>query len=104
MDEMTCPACKGEKIVFAHINTGERKTTGFRHVPCWTCKATGTVDAEYPRRKAQGKALANVRRAQRRSLRDAAARLNVSPMTLSGWEHGREPIPEGMLEKIQELD
>ena len=101
---ISCPSCEGSGQVFAHVNSRSPGYSGYRWVPCFTCKGSGSVDAGYPHRKAQGEAIAISRKQAMRSQREQAERLGVSPQLLSRWEHGKEAIPPEMLGKIMALE
>lgn len=86
---MVCPACDGRKEVMVHCNRGDQPHT-WEMMLCRTCYGKGEITEEHSRRIEEGEKLRADRLARNLSLIQEAARLGITPMTLSRIENGRE--------------
>lgn len=90
---MTCPTCNGKGDSWAlvsGIREDGRRFCEQRTLPCYTCNGTGAITPEHAARIAEGERMRKDRIARCMSLREEAARLGISPVTLSHREQGRE--------------
>lgn len=91
-DTLICPECKGRGESNALVY-GRRASGGsfceHRAVRCHRCDGVGTLSPEAMRRYADGRSMAEDRRARGLTLREEARRLGISPTELSDREWGR---------------
>lgn len=57
-------------------------------LPCPVCKADGQITDEHAKRIASGRIMRDARVARMESLRESAARMNITPVALSAIERG----------------
>lgn len=94
-----CPHCDGERAVRALVNRGG--TCMWESIACITCGGRGEVDDDYARRDEYARAWRRDRiKVRRESLNDAALRLGVPVVSISGFERNR--LPRGEWEAIRD--
>lgn len=90
MSDLICPSCNGAGNVSGFACGGA--LSGWRDdLQCHTCKGSGCVDAEYPKRLAKGRQMRKERTERGESLYAAAQRLGITSAQLSALENGRKP-------------
>ena len=80
-----CPSCKGTGKVSAFACPGFVLT----ELKCYDCLGAGEITEGHQEAKEHGERMRLERIARQVSLRDEAARLDISPRELSDIEHGR---------------
>lgn len=88
IEYVRCPDCKGNKRVFAHVNSGG-KGCDFRHIACLRCKGTGAIPWEQLAWIEAGRKRRSERVARDVSLMEEAKRLGITSAQLSAIETGR---------------
>lgn len=100
-EDIRCPACKGRKQSYVHLNYGGAKPGEWRFVDCRLCDGAGTITPEHAERVARGKRIAADRKARLRTLDQEAKALGCLVVELSKVEMGR--ASEGLLSRIERL-
>ena len=81
---MTCSRCGGTKVVQGYACPGFKPYER----PCPMCGGAGALDADHVRWLEAGEALRAARVLRDLSLRECARWMGVTPVSLSGAEHG----------------
>lgn len=95
-----CPACKGKKQSYVHLNYGGKKPGEWKFVDCWLCDGTGEITPDHADRVAYGEHIREDRKARLRILRDEAKDLGCEAVELSKVENGR--ADQALIDKIME--
>lgn len=81
--------------MLAHVNRGpDSRTHSVERIECKLCDGRGEISDERAALIETGRALRNIRIAQRETLIEAAARLGMGPAQLSSIECGTAPIAD----------
>lgn len=83
-----CPVCDGGTLRRSGLVMRDG-VCALEDIDCSTCGESGRVPADYAARVEAGQRMRAERVARRESLRDAAARLGITPAQLSAREMGR---------------
>ncbi len=95
-----CPACKGKKTSYCHLNYGGVKPGEWKWLDCWLCDGAGEISQDHADRIAYGKHIGKDRRERLRTLGDEARNLGCSVVELSNVEMGR--AGKELIDKIME--
>lgn len=95
---LPCPRCRGAGIIGCLVDRrgadGEMEG-GFEYLACPTCKGGCRITAEHAELLERGREHHDARVGRREGLRECADRYGCTPVQLSAYEHGQEPLPAG---------